>query len=52
MRVVGRSDPVRLGVMVVHLGDARVEVPAGADRATLCVVLEVLRPRRDGRGER
>ena len=52
MRVVGRSDPVRLGVMVVHLGDARVEVPAGADRATLCTVLDVLRPPREGRGAR
>lgn len=52
MRVVRRSEPVHTGVMVVHLGNARVEVPAGADRATLCAVLDVLKSRRDGRGER
>ncbi len=38
--------------VVVHLGSARIEVPAGADKATVSTVLEVLSARVEVGGRR
>lgn len=37
------SAPVRSGMVVVHLGGARIEVTNGAERAMLAAVFEALR---------
>ena len=49
-----RKPEVRLQspAIVVHLGSVRVEVPAGADKATISTVLEVLSTRSEGGGRR
>jgi hypothetical protein len=38
--------------VVVHLGGVRIEVPAGADKATVSTVLEVLSARAEVGGRR
>lgn len=38
--------------VVVHLGGARIEIPAGADKATVSTVLEVLSARAEAGGRR
>jgi transposase len=49
-----RKPEVRLQApaIVVHLGSIRVEVPAGADKATVSTVLEVLSTRVEAGGRR
>jgi hypothetical protein len=49
-----RKPEVRLqsSAIVVHLGSVRIEVPAGADRATVSTVLEVLSERAEAGGRR
>jgi hypothetical protein len=45
-RVVRKTESSRAQVAaVVHLGSIRVEIPAGADRATVSTVLEILSAR-------
>jgi transposase len=52
-RVIRKGEPPRSSVAaVLHLGSIRVEVPAGADRATLSTVLDVLSARSESGGRR
>lgn len=41
--------PASAAAVVVQIGDARVEVPAGADRAVLMLVFEALTATNGGR---
>jgi transposase len=53
IRVIRKGEAARASVAaVVHLGTIRVEIPAGADRATLSTVLEVLSARSERGGRR
>jgi hypothetical protein len=51
---VTRKPEVQLQALavVVHLGGVRIEVPPGADKATVSTVLEVLSARAEARGRR
>jgi hypothetical protein len=52
-RVIRKPDArLQSFAVVVHLGSVRIEVPAGADRATVSTVLEVLSARAEAGGRR
>lgn len=50
-RVVRRRE-AQPAAIVVHVGSVRVEIPAGADKATVSTVVEVLTARADAGGSR
>jgi transposase len=52
-RVMRRTETALQSIaVVVHLGGVRIDVPAGADRATVATVLEVLRTPSESEGRR
>lgn len=52
-RVIRKAEArVQSSTVVVHLGSVRIEVPAGADKATVSTVLEVLSAQAEVGGRR
>lgn len=49
---VVRRREAQPAALVVHVGSVRVEIPAGADKATISTVVEVLTAKADAGGSR